>query len=134
MEDAMTQQSYFRDRKFWIPVIASVPMTAICLFISLVTADFGFETYVAAMIFFPYIMLSILWFGVIPPAIGIVSLFQWPLYGIIIGRAWMKGKFIVVVEILLLIHLVAVVLAIRFVKYADRRPTIAIPEMRKVSP
>ncbi len=93
--------SHFRNRRFWIPVIVSVPVTILCIIVSAVTADFGFKTYVAAMIFFPYMMLSTLWFGVIPPAIGIVGLFQWPLYGIIIGRAWVKDKFIVAVEILL---------------------------------
>ena len=113
-----------RNRKFWIPVIVSVPVTIIFATISAVTADFGFATYDAAMIFFPYMMLSILWFGVIHPVIGIASLLQWPLYGVIIGKSWVRGRLIVAVEILLLIHIAAAVLAIKVIKYPSRQPTI----------
>jgi hypothetical protein len=99
-------------------------MTIIFAIISAVTADFGFATYDAAMIFFPYMMLTVLWLGVIHPLIGIASLFQWPLYGAIIGRAWAKGRLVLVVEILLLIHLAAAVLAIKFIKYPNRKPVV----------
>ncbi len=64
------------NRKFWIPLIASIPVTVICATLAAVTGGFGFRTYVAAMLFFPYMMLSILWFGVIPPAVGVASLFH----------------------------------------------------------
>ncbi|HVF86983.1 MAG TPA: hypothetical protein VM866_05305, partial [Pyrinomonadaceae bacterium] len=81
MKDMNTQTGVLINRKFWIPVIISVPVTILCLCVAALTADFGFETYDTAMIFFPYMMLSILWFGVVHPAIGIASLFQIPLYG-----------------------------------------------------
>jgi membrane-associated HD superfamily phosphohydrolase len=124
MEKPLAQKSLMRDRRFWIPVIVSVPATIIFTVISAVTADFGFATYEAAMIFFPYMMLSVLWFGVIHPAIGIASLFQWPLYGVLMADGWRRNRLIMVVEILLLIHITAVVLAVRFVKYSNWQPMI----------
>jgi membrane-associated HD superfamily phosphohydrolase len=122
MENVMAQQSLMKNRKFWIPILVSVPVTGIFAIISAVNADFGFATYDAAMIFFPYMMLTVLWLGMIHPLIGIASLFQWPLYGAIIGRAWAKGRLVLVVEILLLIHIAAAVLTIKFIKYSNRQP------------
>ena len=128
----IAEKTVIKDRRFWIPVIASLPVTVIFTTLALVTGDFGFETYVAAMIFFPFTMLSVLWFGVIPPAVGIASLFQWPVYGAIIGRAWVRGRVVTVVEVLLLIHLIAAVLAIKFIIYPDRPDSIRV--IRKVEP
>lgn len=126
MEKESTPIRITANRKFWIPVIVSVPLTIVFAIVAAITADFGFATYEAAMVLFPYEMLSILWFGVIHPVIAIGSLFQWPLYGVIVGRAWVRGRFVAVVGVLLLVHLVATVLAIKFIKYPAEHRRIVI--------
>jgi len=107
----------FRDHKFWIPIAVSVPVTLLLVIVSVLTADFGFSTYRAAMVFFPYMMLTVPALDRIDPVIALASLFQWPIYAVVIGISWTRHRFVAAVEILLLIHLVATVLAIKLNVY-----------------
>ena len=135
MAESKSQNSILKNRKFWIPVLTSIPVAIICFVIVAVTADLGFETYEAGMIFFPYMMLSTYWFTVIPPVIGIATLFQWPLYGVIIAVAWAKKRLVRVLEILLIVHIIAVCSAIYVIKYSERKPILfSAPEARGAKP
>jgi hypothetical protein len=115
--------STLKNRKLWIPIAVSIPIAAICSYISMATGGRGFRTYVAAMLFYPVMMLSTRVFGHIPIALGIGALFfQIPFYGIAIGIAWVKQRAGLAIVVLLVLHLVAAGLAIRFVRYGKVSP------------
>jgi hypothetical protein len=104
------------NRKFWVPIILSIPVTLLSLFITYTAADFGYGSFLPAKILFPYTMLSVLINGEISGLFTLLMFLQFICYGVIIGVSRVKGYRRPVV-VLLLAHLAATVIAILFVRY-----------------
>ncbi len=115
----MTQLSFYRDKRFYISMCFAVLMTIVGFVISAATADFGFETYWGAMIFFPYEMLSTLYYGVIPVWVGVLSFFQFLPYGLLVWYCWRRQTWRLI-TILLLFHVTATGAAFWFIKYSKK--------------
>lgn len=108
--------SVFRNRKFWIPFVVGAVLGPLCYIDAFGAADFGYGSYREFKVMFPYMMLPVLILGHIPMAIAVISFFQLPLYGVILGVAWAKGWYKVPV-VLATIHVLASVLALTLVPW-----------------
>lgn len=109
---------FYKDKRFLVPMILAILLTIIAIYISLVTADFGFETYWGLMIFYPVVMLSTLFFGSIPIWLGLLSPLQFPLYALLAWQCWRRNNWRRML-ILLIVHLAATAAAIGFIKSAE---------------
>ncbi len=94
-------------RKFWIPLIASLIVTPIALLLGIGSAGAGHGDYRLAMVLFPYTMLSTTIFNSITAPFILLAIIQFPLYGVILGYASEKGRFVSVLILLCLVHCVA---------------------------
>lgn len=95
-------------RKFWIPIIVSILITPISLFVALLSTGAGHGNYLAAIILFPYTLLSAVAFGSITVPFILLAILQFPLYGVILGRAAESGTAREARIALLVIHGLAV--------------------------
>ena len=88
---------------------------------SLMTEFTMWESF-ATPLFFPYTMLATLAYplGKTPPAVNYTIFFQMPLYGIAIGIAWVKRYLKSVLVLLLVLHLVAAGLAVKYAGVGSR--------------
>ena len=121
--------SKYGTASFWIPPVAGILITPLCLLIVLSSAGVGHGSYAPMMLLYPYslgLLISQFAFGIdsvfsdicVGLAI-IVGIIQFPLYGLVIGFAnatqlwyFVIGKFLVflhvgLVALLILISLVA---------------------------
>ena len=95
--------------EFWKPVIASLVVTPVCLFLGLVSAGMGHGDYVLARILLPYAMLSaVLFKGIVAPLI-VLAVAQFPLYGVALGAAAKRGRLSTALLLLLVVHTLAAV-------------------------
>lgn len=94
-------------RKFWIPLIASLIVTPIALLLGVGSAGAGHGDYRLAMILFPYTMLSTTIFDSITTPFILLAIIQFPLYGVILGSASEKGRFVSTSILLSLVHCLA---------------------------
>lgn len=94
-------------RKFWIPLIASFIVTPIALLLGVGSGGAGHGDYRLAMILFPYTMLSTTIFDSITPPFILLAIIQFPLYGVILGRASEKGRFVSICILLCVVHCLA---------------------------
>jgi len=76
-----------KEPEFWMPVIASVVTTPVCLVLALASAGAGHGDYVLARILFPYTMLAALFFKEITTPLMFLAIAQFPLYGVALGGA-----------------------------------------------
>ena len=97
-----------KTRKFWIPVIVSIIATPLALLLGLASAGVGHGSYRAAMVLFPYTMLSATVFDSITIPFIILALVQFPLYGVALGYANERGRTTSVAILLVVLHSVAV--------------------------
>jgi hypothetical protein len=93
---------------YWIPVLLSFVVAPICLVIAVAYAGMGHGSYLWALIFFPYTMLSTRFFGSIPTFFALLAIAQFPIYGFILGSANVKGRFRRTALILLTIHVLTI--------------------------
>jgi hypothetical protein len=98
-----------RTRKFWVPVICSLIVTPIALLFGVASGGAGHGNYFAAIILFPYTMLSAVAFDYIHVPFILLAIVQFPAYGIVLGYANEKGRFALLVAILLIVHFVVVI-------------------------
>ena len=93
-----------RGSKFWLPVVSSVVVTPICLLLGVASGGGGHGDYLYAIILFPFTMLSALIFGSITIPFIALAVAQFPIYGILLGRANVRSKLPRVAILLLLTH------------------------------
>jgi hypothetical protein len=97
-------------KRFWIPIILSVLITPIFLFLGIASTGAGHGNYFFAQVLFPYTMLSFLLFDTITgPFIGFAFI-QYILYGFIIGKGFRSGRVLRVFVLIASVHSVAVLL------------------------
>lgn len=98
-----------RISEFWKPVLISLVLTPICLFLAAVSAGAGHGNYLVAKILFPFTLLSTLVFNSITVPSIVLAIIQFPLYGLILGVASKQGRFRSIAMALTIVHsLVAV--------------------------
>jgi hypothetical protein len=91
-------------RSFWIPVIASLIVTPIALFLGVGSAGAGHGDYRLAMMLFPYTMLSTFIFDSITIPFIVLAIIQFPLYGMALGYANQRGRIWRVTILLSVVH------------------------------
>ncbi len=96
-------------KKFWLPVIASLAATPVCLFLGIASGGAGHGDYVLARILFPFTMLAALLPGSITAPLVALAVAQFPLYGIVLGVANVRGKLERAALVLLAAHVLVVV-------------------------
>jgi hypothetical protein len=114
-------------KKLLIPVMVSLPVTIILVIIAGATTEFSFWESFTSLLFFPYAMMARLSYKLgepIPAAINYAAMLQMPLYGIIIGVAWMKRRLKLVLGALLLLHGVAAGAAVKL--HYDNRGQVGV--------
>ena len=95
-------------RKFLIPILASLVATPPLLFVAVFYTRAGHGSYFLAKILFPFTMLSTVLFGSIVAPFVVLAILQFPLYGILLGRANATGTFGRWELGILIVHLFAV--------------------------
>ena len=96
-------------RRFLLPLAVSLAATPILLFLGLASAGAGHGDYILAKILFPYTLLSTRVSGSITALFLGVAVVQFPLYGMMLGGANVKGGFQRTLVLIGLIHALAVV-------------------------
>jgi hypothetical protein len=93
---------------FWKPVIASLIVTPVALFLGLASSGAGHGDYILATFLFPYAVLLISAVSGEAPAFLVITLAvaQFPIYGIILGLAAEKKKFRLWLLAVLAVHAV----------------------------
>ena len=91
-------------KKFWLPVICFLAATPVCLLLGLASAGVGHGDYVIARILFPSPMLAAVLFGSVGAPLVVLSVAQFPLYGIALGAANVRGKMPLASVVLLAAH------------------------------
>jgi hypothetical protein len=97
--------------RFWIPIIASLIATPICLFLGFASGGAGHGDYILATILFPYSVLLIFTLGLVIPSFITATLMivQFPVYGIILGFATKRRRMRSWAIILLIVHVLGVI-------------------------
>jgi len=96
---------------FWKPMIASLVLTPVALFLAVVSGGAGHGDYLWARILFPYTMLSTLRVGSITGPFIWLAIVQFPVYGVALGVANKNHKILPAAFLLLAIHSVAAIIA-----------------------
>jgi hypothetical protein len=103
-----------KDIRFWAPIIYSIPVTIVCFFFGAASAGVGHGSGLPFAVLFPYwfALLEIgeaLRFTGLGMGVGLFGMvllvLQYPLYGLVIGIAWLKGKLIWAATVLIALHL-----------------------------
>ena len=98
--------------KFWTSLLLGTILSVWCFISASSQADFGFGSYRQFKILFPFMLLVGQLSGLFPlldPArkyVGLVSVFQMSFYGAVVGLAWVKGRWRILL-VLSLVHGVA---------------------------
>ena len=78
--------------KFWRPLICFLAATPVCLLLGIVSGGAGHGDYVLARILFPFTMLAASLPGSVTAPLAALAVAQYPLYGIVLGAANVKGR------------------------------------------
>ena len=97
-----------RVSRFWKPVLVSILLTPIFLFLGVVSAGAGHGNYLLAKILFPFTMLSTVAFNSITIPSMVFAVIQFPLYGVILGVSGERGRFRKIAALLAVTHALAV--------------------------
>jgi hypothetical protein len=109
--------------RFWLPVVVSLVVTPICLFLAVISAGAGHGGYLAAKILFPVTMLSTFLFHSITAPFILLAVVQFPVYGVILGVAGTQRRLLTTALVLLAIHAVAVASIYAAAHYQVSDPT-----------
>jgi hypothetical protein len=101
-------------RRFWIPFAIFLGLTPIMLFFGLLSAGAGHGDYFLAKILFPYTLLSTAGVDRIEPPFDLLTVIQYPAYGVVMGLANVKRKLLISGGALALVHAVVVIAAFLF--------------------
>ena len=104
-----------KSSKFWKPVVLSLIATPIFLYLGIASGGAGHGNYLLAKLLFPLTMLSTRALGSITVPFLFLAIIQFPLYGVIVGLANLKGKLLAYVIGALVIHTLAVLACFAFV-------------------
>jgi len=96
-------------------VAAFLGLTPFMLFLGLVSAGAGHGDYFLAKLFFPFTMLSTVRFHSIREPFWVFAIIQYPLYGLLLGVANLKRRFLVSAVALAIIHVSCAVAAVALV-------------------
>jgi len=102
-------------RKVWLPIIASIIVSPVCLLLAFLSAGAGDGTYSLAKVFYPYTMLSTLMFGSIVTPFIVLAILQYLIYGIGLGVAIATGHGRLVAISLIMLHMLAVLSCFLFI-------------------
>jgi hypothetical protein len=93
-------------KKFWLPLIWFLAATPVCLFLGIASGGAGHGDYVLARVLFPATMLAaVLFAGSISAPLVALAVAQFPLYGIVLGAANVRGKMLHAAVTLIAAHL-----------------------------
>ena len=101
-------------RRFWIPFAIFFGLTPIMLFLGLMSAGAGHGDYFLAKILFPYTLLSTAAFDSIQPPFMLLTVIQYPAYGVLIGLGNIRRRLVLSSGALALLHGLAVAGAFAF--------------------
>ena len=80
-------------RKIAVVTTLTVVVALVCLGLSFLFAGVGHGSYLLFAIFFPYAFLAtVLLGGNIGVLAGVLTLAQFPVYGVVLGRAWLRDR------------------------------------------
>ncbi len=96
-----------KTRQFLIPILTSLVATPPLLFAALAYTRAGHGSYFLAKILFPFTMLSTVLFRSIVAPFIVFAVLQFPLYGLLLGRANASGTFARWATGVLIVHLLA---------------------------
>ena len=91
-------------KEFWMPVIALLAGTPICLFLGMASSGMGHGDYFLAKLLFPFTMILAGLSGSITSPLILLAVAQYPLYGAIFGFANERGKLPLATGIVVTIH------------------------------
>lgn len=97
-----------KNRTFFVPLLISLIATPLFLLGGIASAGAGHGNYHRAKILFPLTMLSTVVFASITIPFIVLAVLQFPLYGLLLGRANAKGAFFRWAAGILIIHLLSV--------------------------
>jgi len=89
---------------FWTPLVISLVATPICLLLGIASGGAGHGDYFLARLLFPFTMLSTIPFGSITTPFILLAIAQFPAYGMILGCANERGKFMHAACVMLFVH------------------------------
>ena len=93
-----------RGHSFWTPVVVSVILTPIALLLGVGSGGAGHGDYRLAMMLFPYTMLSTFVFDSLTFPFIVLAIIQFPVYGVALGYASQRGRFVWVAILLGVVH------------------------------
>ena len=82
-----------QSRKIGVVTALTVVVAVACFGVSFLSAGVGHGSYLPFAIFFPYSFLAtVLLGGGIGVIAGTLTLAQFPVYGVVLGRAWLRDS------------------------------------------
>ncbi len=98
-----------KSSKFWTPLVISLIVTPIFLYLGIASGGAGHGNYLLAKLLFPFTMLSTRVVGSIVAPFILLAIIQCPAYGFILGAANVRRTIFLPAIGLLLLHSVAAV-------------------------
>lgn len=98
-----------RSRAFLLPLVLGLLLTPPLLLVAIASAGAGHGNYFWAKVLFPFTLLSVLVFDSITTPFIALAVIQFPCYGLILGKANVRGRLGRYAGLLLLIHSLAVI-------------------------
>ena len=99
----------------WKPVLISVCLTPIFLFLGAMSTGAGHGSYLVTKLLFPFTMLSTVAFHSIRIPFVVLAIIQFPIYGIVLGVGLRHGRLHQTVIWLIVLHSLALAGCLLFV-------------------
>jgi hypothetical protein len=93
--------------RFFVPLLVSLVVTPPFLWVAIASVGGGHGHYLGAKILFPFALLSARILGSAFASLILLALVQFPLYGLMLGKANVKRQFLPCLATLLAIHTLA---------------------------
>jgi len=110
------------DKRFWIPFVTCTCCSPLFLWLAISSGGAGHGDYGWAKVFFPYTMFFAMKFGSISPLLDLLAIVQFPVYGTVLGLAWVRNRFALGIAVLGLAHCVFELLCYVTASDAFRNP------------
>lgn len=102
-----TSSTELMNYKILIPFLGLSAAGLPALYLAAVSGGAGHGSYFWAKVLFPYPMIATLITGSLAPALILLALVQFPVYGLIIGNSWLNGRLRATSAVLLIVHALA---------------------------